>query len=137
MENKKKHLAGRPVMNSGQRIKKIDTRFTVEEFNMILDLEKTLGIRRTDLIRIRVLENSMGLVVNAKEVISRLDVLGADLGRIGNNMNQLAKYANTLNKRGVLSPQIIERYNMLLEDYLRIQKRLDAALRKVIRSMVS
>ena len=135
MEDKKRRSAGRPAMKSGQRIKKIDARFTLEEFNMIRDLEKTLGIRRTDIIRMRVLENSDQVVINAGDLIDRLDISGAELNRIGNNINQLARYANTLNKRGLLSPQIIERFNQLLGDYLEMQQKLEVSLRKIIRAL--
>lgn len=126
---------GRPAMKTGQRIRKIDTRFTEEEFNALIELERTSGMSRSELIRIRVLENQAGFVVNVKEMMMRLDLLGAQLGRIGNNMNQLARYANTLNKRGVLSPQIVERYNQILGEYVAAQLFLDSILRKVVRKL--
>jgi hypothetical protein len=55
------------------------------------------------------------------------------MGRCGNNINQLAKYANILKKRGMLSPVVIERFNVLFEQYLKNQQALDASLRKVFR----
>lgn len=122
-------------MTSGKRIKKIDARFTEEEFNNIVALEKALGVRRTEIIRMRVLNNSAQMVINAKEMIQCLDSVGASLGRAGNNINQLARYANTLNKRGLLSPQIIERSNQVMADYITHQGQLEIILRKIIRSM--
>lgn len=122
-------------MKTGKRIKKIDARFTEEEYNSIIALEKQLGISKTELVRMRVLKESGMLVVSAGEVIRRLDILGADLGRIGNNINQLARYANILNKRGLLSPQIIERSNQVMSDYLIVQQDLEITMRKIIRSM--
>lgn len=122
-------------MKSGKRIKKIDARFTEEEFNSIVTLEKVLGIRRTELIRMRVLKDSAQLVINARDLMQCLDAVGADMGRVGNNINQLSRYAHTLNKRGALSPQIIERFNLLFREYITVQQNLEVALRKVIRSM--
>lgn len=121
-------------MKDGKRTRKIDVRFTEEEFALVLKMEKTLGLKRTDLIRTRVLQSSQ-VIINSREMIIQLDLLGAELGRIGNNINQLARYANTLNKRALLSAQIIERYNKLLEEYIRIQQQLEVTLRKIIRSM--
>lgn len=135
MENKNRRLPGRPVMKSGKRIKKIEARFTEEEFEGVVALEKSLGISRTELVRMRVLKESGMLVVNALALMSRLDTVGADLGRIGNNINQLARYANTLDNRGLLSPQIIERFNVLLDAHVDVQQKLETALRKIIRSM--
>jgi hypothetical protein len=134
MEEKYKRLKGRPSMKDGKRTRKIDVRFTEEEFALVLKMEKTLGLKRTDLIRTRVLQSSQ-VIINSREMIIQLDQLGAELGRIGNNINQLARYANTLNKRALLSAQIIERYNKLLEEYIRIQQQLEVTLRKIIRSM--
>lgn len=137
MDIPRKKIKGRPVLQSGRRSRKIDARFTEEEFQMIVDLEVQLGIRRTDLIRIRLLHNSKNLVVNAKDLIAHLDLIGAELGRTGNNINQLAKYANTLKKQGLLSPEIADRYLTLLERYNETQQSLQISIRKIIRKMGS
>ncbi|EHQ26456.1 plasmid mobilization protein [Mucilaginibacter paludis] len=128
-------LRGRPQKDSGKRTKKIDTRFTEEEYQLILDMEKELGISKTDLIRLRVLENARNVVVNAAALIGSLDTIGAELGRSGNNINQLARYANVLKKRGILSAVVIERFNLLFETYNRQHKEIIIALRQVIRQM--
>lgn len=133
--NPNKKLKGRPALKTGLKNRKIDARFTEEEFQSILDLEKVLGIRRTDLIRLRVLHNSKNLVVNASQLIAHLDSIGTEMGRTGNNINQLAKYANTLNRQGVLSATISKRYNELLEEYNLLQQALEVSLRKIIREM--
>jgi len=124
---------GRLQMLAGKRIKKIDVRFTEDEYKIICELEKTLGLTKTELIRQRLLSNAGLLVVNANELIVLLDQVGAEMGRCGNNINQLAKYANILKKRGMLSPVVIERFNVLFEQYLKNQQALDASLRKVFR----
>ena len=128
-------LKGRPILTEGKRTKKIDARFTEDEYNMVLALEKALGIRKTDIVRSRVLQNAPGVLVNAKEVVELLNTVGTELGRSGNNINQLARYANTLRKRNILSPVVIERFNMLFESYIRNQKELETVLRKIIRVM--
>ena len=135
MEEKYKRLKGRPSLKSGKRSKKIDARFTEEEYAEIIALGATLGISKTEIIRIRVLNQSAQLVVNAREMLLALDAVGADLGRVGNNINQLARYANTLDKRGLHSPQILERFNLLFEQYIQVQLSLEVALRKIIRRM--
>jgi hypothetical protein len=124
---------GRPQKTAGKRNKKIDARFTEEEYAVICELEQTLGLTKTDLIRMRLLNNAGVLVVNAKELIVILDEVGAEMGRCGNNINQLAKYANILKKRGLVSPVVMERFNHLFEQYLKNQQALDASLRKVFR----
>jgi len=130
-----KKLSGRPKLTTGKRIKKIDARFTEDEYNQISELEIELGISKTELVRMRVLYNAKQLVANSKELIKYLDTVGAEMGRIGNNINQLAKHANTLNLRGDLSPAVVGKFNELLESYIRVQQGLEAFLRKIIRAM--
>ena len=129
----KKSQMGRPPMIYGKKIKKIDVRFTEAEFGLILKLEKTLGISKADLIRNRILDGSERVIVNAAELIGALDLLCAEMGRAGNNINQLARYANALNRQGILSVIVAERYNILLGNYQELQKRLEVLLRKMIR----
>ena len=126
---------GRPLKTEGKRTKKIDARFTEDEFKVVLELEKTLGISKTDLVRTRLLQDARLTVINAKELIALLDSIGTELGRCGNNINQLAKYANVLNKYGKLSPVVMERFNLLFEDYTENQKKLEISLRKIIRAL--
>jgi hypothetical protein len=129
----KRILKGRPVLLEGRRCKKIDARFTEDEYKVVLALEKELGVKKSDLIRRALLSNAPKVLVNAKEMLGLLDTIGLELARSGNNLNQLARYANILNKRRMLSPVVVERFNYLFETYLAQQKDLDVALRKVLR----
>jgi hypothetical protein len=126
---------GRLPKKKGKRTFKIDVRFTEEEYQLVKEMELTLGISKTKLVRARLLENGAGTIVNAKELIRHLNQIGAELGRSGNNLNQLAHYANTLNLKNILSPVVVERFNLLLADHLRSRSELDASLRKIIRSL--
>jgi hypothetical protein len=130
-----KKTRGRPPKSEGRRIKKIDARFTEEEYLLIGEMEKALGLKKTELLRLRLLDDSTRLVLNAKELIGELDKIGTELGRAGNNINQLARYANTLNKHGVLAFPVASRLNELLEDYQRQQRMLEASMRRIIRAM--
>jgi hypothetical protein len=122
-------------MKKENRTKKIDARFTEAEYQLVLALEKELGVRKTDLVRMRLLGDAPAVVLNAKELIRSLDSIGAELGHSGNNINQLARYANILNKKRMLSPVVMERFNILFEQYISHQKNLEAALRSIVRAM--
>lgn len=134
MEHLKK-LNGRPKLAEGKRTKFINVRFTEEEYKEVAELEKELGVTKTDLIRMRILSDAKKTVINSKELICHLDKVGAELGRIGNNVNQLAKHANVLRLKGSLNPGIILKFNELIEDYIKVQQLLEISLRKIIRAM--
>lgn len=130
-----KKLNGRPKLENGKRTKFINVRFTEKEYKTVEELEIELGISKTELIRQRILSNADKTVVNAKVLIKSLDDIGAELGRVGNNINQLARHANTLKLQNALNPIVVEKYNQLFEDYIQVQQSLETALRKMLRSM--
>ena len=131
----KRKLSGRPKLAEGKRTKKIDVRFTEDEYKIVEKLEITLGVTKTDLVRMRLLENAPAVIVNAKELITAVDAIGTELGRCGNNINQLAKYANILLKKGRCDSSVIDQLNGLLAGYLERQEQLEITLRHVIRAI--
>lgn len=134
MEDLKK-LNGRPKLKEGKRTKFINVRFTEDEYKDVADLEKQLGITKTELIRIRILNDAKKTVINSRELIQHLDKVGAELGRIGNNINQLAKHANVLALQGAVNQSTISKFNLLFDDYIKVQQLLEISLRKIIRAM--
>lgn len=122
-------------MKEGKRTKFINVRFTADEYIDITEMERELGVSKTDLIRMRVLSEAKKTVINSRELIKYIDTAGAELGRIGNNINQLAKHANTLKLKGKLNPVVIDQFNRLFAEYIRIQQQFEISLRKIIRAM--
>jgi len=130
-----KNLSGRPKEAGSRRSKKIDVRFTEAEYQSIKNMEQELGLSQTDLVRMRVLNNSGAVVVNAKALLQEIDGLGAELGRVGNNINQLAHHANTLRLKGDVDQSVIVIFNRLMEEHLRLQAELEVCFRKIIRGI--
>ncbi|WP_207424975.1 plasmid mobilization relaxosome protein MobC [Pedobacter sp. SYSU D00535] len=111
----------------------IKVRLNEQEFQALLALEKELGINRTDLIRKRLFHNTNAVFINAKELLRLLHLLGGEIGRVGNNINQLAKHANVMSKMGVLSDEIIKDFEELFGNYIKLQGELDRLLRQLLR----
>jgi len=128
---------GRPPLVSGKRIKKIDVRFTEEEFDLILAMEKASGMKKADLIRKKVLSEGERMVIDSKLMMNNLDVIGLELSRAGNNINQLARYANILNQDGLLSGVLVDRLLLELRKYNKIKMDLERLMRKLIRLLGS
>jgi len=126
-------LNGRPPLKDGKRSFRITTRFSEDEYKIVGELETTLGVNKTEIIRSRLLHNGAAVLVNAKEVIRELDRIGTELGRSGNNINQLAHYVNILKLKEILSADVADRFNALFENYLEQRRELDTSLRKIIR----
>lgn len=123
-------------MGDDRRSFKIDVRFTEAEYRQVELLEKELGLKKTELVRRKLLSEGKGLAVNAAELMKRLDAVSLELSRSGNNINQLARYANRLQKRGLLSVAIIDEYLHLLRRHQNEQNELAMLFRKLIRSLI-
>ena len=121
--------------NSNNRIRIIKARLTEEEFKQLLDMEKQLNLSRTEIIRSRVLYNSNTVLVNANDLLQVLTQVGTELGRAGNNINQLARHANVLNKQGLISELVIRDFNELFGKYIKSQQEIEKVFRQLIRLM--
>ncbi|RZK27714.1 MAG: plasmid mobilization relaxosome protein MobC, partial [Hymenobacter sp.] len=109
-------------------------RFTKQENTEMLGMVETLGTTVSHFIRAKAL-GTKSQVVNGVNLISSLDNIGADLGRAGNNINQLARHANTLNKMGKVDESVMNRFNVLFSDYITAKREIQVALRKIIREI--
>ena len=117
------------------KIRRFELRLSEQELMQFLELEKSLGISRSDIVRIRVLKNADNMLTNTKELMKNLDGIGAELGRSGNNINQLAKHANILQKQGLLSQSVAREFTSLLGGYITVQQELEKNIRQIIRLM--
>lgn len=131
-----RNKGGRPPVGDERRSFKIDVRFTEAEYRQVEQMEKELGIGKAELVRRKLLHDGKGLAVNSVELLNRLDAVSLELSRSGNNINQLARYANRLQKRGLLSAQVIDEYARLLRRHENDQMELAMLFRKLIRSMI-
>ncbi|MEN5057146.1 plasmid mobilization protein [Sphingobacterium kitahiroshimense] len=132
---KDKKKVGRPPMLTGKRTRIIKAKLTFEEFQALLEIQKNTGLNRMELIRKRVLHGGSTVTINIKELLGMLDAIGAEMGRAGNNINQLARHANMLNRQGKLNPEIISEFNKLFTAYIRTQQELEKILRHILRAM--
>jgi hypothetical protein len=120
-----------------KRTKLVKARLTETEYNQLLSMEKQLNVTRTEIIRNRLFKNTNKVLVNAKELMISIDAIGTELGKCGNNINQLARHANVLNKQGLLSAEIVDDFNRLFTEYITTEREVGKCIRELIRLMGS
>jgi cation transport regulator ChaC len=126
---------GRPVLESGKREYLLKAKLTEEEHQQVLAMASQLGVSRTELIRLRLLSQQGQAMINTSELLASLDGIGAELGRSGNNINQLARHANVLSKRGMLEAPVIAKFNDLFGMYQQQHLEIQQLMRQLIRLM--
>lgn len=109
-------------------------RFTEQENAELLDMVEKLGTTVSDFLRSRGL-GTKSQIINGVNLIASLDKIGTELGRSGNNINQLAKQANSLNKVGKMEESIINRFNFLFSNHITTQQEVQTAFRALIREV--
>lgn len=132
IKNKGRVVNGTTLVKN-KMTKRIDFRVTDTEYEYIQSLEESFGMRRSDIIRSRVIRESDPLLIDSMAVLKELNSLGAELGRSGNNINQLAKHANILEKSNALHESVISRFNILIDIHNGIIEKLNRTLRKITR----
>lgn len=103
-------------------------RFTEDEFLKLTESAKNYK-SVSEYIRVRAFKNGSSLL-NPIELIRALDEVCLEINRVGNNINQIAKYINQ--RKGITNDGLIKEYEKHLIDYVNQQKRLETLYRKII-----
>jgi len=106
---KRKPKGGRRRLQQRQkRIVKLQAHVTEEEYENLNEQFQASGIRfLSDYMRILILDDSKSrTIINKKDLIKQLDRIGVQIHRIGNNINQIAKYANIQLKSGKIDTPV-------------------------------
>ena len=109
---------------------------TKSECKKIEDLYQAAGKKFIpDFMRELILnEHKSNSIINNVELIKRLDVIGKEFGRIGNNINQLAKYANIQIKTGKVDPKTMVRFSNQMDIYLQERRKMTKSYRALARN---
>jgi hypothetical protein len=125
---------GRPLKLEGKRTRFIKARVSEEEYARARDLWLSLGLKESDFVRLKLLKvSSVSIKLNAAEALKTLDNIGSEIGRSGNNINQLARHANFLNKRGMLSVDVVTKFNELFSTYISLFRDMEKSTRELLR----
>lgn len=115
-------------MKKENKIKTLRFRCTNDEYQLILNQSKDHK-SYADYIRTCIFGRGKAFI-DAKEFIRSIDEVSLEMRRVGNNINQFAKYANQ--RKMVEGDILLSEYNKLLSDYIKLEIRLEKLYRKLI-----
>lgn len=105
-----------------------------EEYRHLMNAFSSSGVKKmSEYLRNRLIETKGLYLHDPKAILKTLDDLGESVGRIGNNINQLAKYANVLTLKEKEDFEVIAEMNTLLKQYSLERKEMTLAIRALLR----
>ena len=90
-----------------------------------------LGVKRNRLLR-TLARKAAGFLEPDEAVASALKQTTRQIGGIANNINQIAHHANILEKSGEVKPEVLERFNVQLNEYVNLKKDLLQCFKNIL-----
>ena len=72
------------------------------------------------------------IYVNPVELLKQMDLYGAEMGRIGNNINQMSRHANQLSKEEELDVDAIVAFTRAIEEYNNLRSKIFMCFNKIM-----
>lgn len=108
--------------------------FADGEMKQIQDEMKNAGFEKPAIyLRKKLVAREDRLIYNPREALDALGVIGKEVGAIGKNINQLARYANYLKLNGMMKPEVMEEYNAQLRKLTEIELQMQKVVRGFFR----
>lgn len=126
---------GRPIITDGSKLSnRIDWRLNDVDYQQLKNDFESSGLKTmTEYLRLRIFKTKDLYVNNPVEILKTLDAMGERIGKVGNNINQLARYANSLQLKGKLEPGVMDSLNQLLREYGKERKEIALSIRALLR----
>jgi hypothetical protein len=130
-----KPRGGRPKLASQERRDQVyNIRLTEGERKELHRLAAEAGYSDVSVYaRKRLLASGDAVSFNPKPLFRAIDKTGAELKRIGNNINQLTKYVHYLEKNHIAEGKVMEEYNRHFEEFIQVEDAYVRAIRAFLR----
>lgn len=106
----------------------VSVRLKPEIYTQLKEESKSLKVSLSHLIRIK-LSNDENRIIDTKGILNTIDKLVSEQARVNNNINQLAKHANTYRNR--IPTRIFEEHRVLLKKHLEYRDFMNKVLKQI------
>lgn len=110
---------------SANRTLVVKFRVTPEEKRLLHEVSQALNMDVSQFLRARTLSSSETLMITARDFRLVTDKIGAELGKIGSNINQFTRYANSLYNSNQVDPNVLDQFR---EAFLQYKEQNDQLL---------
>lgn len=109
-------------------------RVTPDERKLLNEVAESLGMDVSQYLRARALAGGETLMITARDFRQSTDKIGEQIGKIGSNVNQFARYANTLYNSNQVDPYVIGQFRQELAAYKDEIEKLKAVFTALLKS---
>lgn len=110
----------------------VSVRLKPEDYTQLKEESKSLEVSLSELIRIK-LASDENKIIDTKGILNAIDKVVTEQARVNNNINQLAKHANTY--RDKISPKVFQDHTRLMEKHLEYQDFMNKVLKQIYRAI--
>ncbi|MCK5678346.1 MAG: plasmid mobilization relaxosome protein MobC [Flavobacteriaceae bacterium] len=134
MKKKKKTIGGRKKLPDHLKRKQFDLYLNDEELKILKDQQEMIGFKGLrSYMRYKLLKDKKRMIyVNPVELLKQMDFYGAEMGRIGSNINQMSRHANQLSKVDGVDVDVIEAFTKAIEEYNNLRSKIFMCFNKIM-----
>jgi hypothetical protein len=110
----------------------VSVRLNPDDHTRLKEESKSLGVSLSQLIRIK-LSNDRNKIIDTKGILNAIDKMVAEQARVNNNINQLAKHANTY--RDKISPKIFLDHTVQMQKHLEYRDFMNKFLKQIYQAI--
>lgn len=127
---------GRPKKNEKDlRKERLNLKFTEAEMKQLVEECKELGWGKPYVYFRNKLLSKGGAGYNPRELFKALNQINPQLSKAGNNINQVAKYVNYLDKNNMIDAKFIAEYNVHFKRMIEVQREYVLAIRAYLKTL--
>jgi hypothetical protein len=115
------------------KVKRKEIRLTQKEYDKLLQVAAASGRSVSEYIRAKLFGGEKA-TINAVEFLKEYKTQIHEMQKIGNNINQLAHYANVCIKNGMLSETVVQEMNQTIGELTKIEIKLEDIMRRIVKA---
>lgn len=116
------------MKDNASNLKLVAFRIHPTQEAQIIAQSKRLKISRSELVR-RILNGSEARIIDTSGILNAIEKIVSEQARVNNNINQLAKHANTYRDR--ISPQVFHDHTVLMTKHLEYRDYMNKVLKQI------
>lgn len=110
----------------------VSVRLKPEDYIQLKAKSKSLGVSLSQLIRLK-LASDENKIIDTKGILNAIEIVVTEQARVNNNINQLAKHANTY--RDKISPKVFQDHTMLMARHLEYRDHMNRILKQIYQAI--